>query len=86
MRCRMCREWIDPNLAGLRQLSNQNYDTAQLELKKKPRLIAKIILIIVAGGEVVNEASQKVIHLDWPDSQVGTKFPIDASTNHHVQR
>lgn len=39
-----------------------------LELENEPGLVSEITLIVVAGGEVINEARQKIIGFDRPDS------------------
>jgi len=36
-------------------------DALALELENKPGLVSKVVLIVVARGDVVNEACQKVI-------------------------
>ena len=56
-----------------------------LELENEPRLVAEIVLIVVPGGEVVNEARQKIIGFDRPDGQVRSDFNIDATPKHHIQ-
>src|SRR5438034_8830934 len=55
-------------------------DALALELENKPGLVSKVILIVVARGDVVNEACQKVIGFYGPDSQVRGDLEIDAST------
>src|SRR5437016_13924878 len=60
-------------------------DALALELENKPGLVSKVVLIVVARGDVVNEACQKVIGFYGPDSQVRGDLEIDASTNHHIK-
>jgi len=55
------------------------------ELENEPRLVAEIVLIVVPGGEVVNEARQKIIGFDRPDRQVRSDFNIEATPKHHIQ-
>jgi hypothetical protein len=56
-----------------------------LELENEPRLVAEIVLIVVPGGEVVNETRQKIIGFDRSDRQVRSDFNIDATPKHHIQ-
>jgi hypothetical protein len=56
-----------------------------LELENEPRLIAEIVLIVVPGGELVNETRKKIIGFDRPDRQVRSDFNIDATPEHHIQ-
>jgi hypothetical protein len=45
-------------------------EAAGLELENEPRLISEIILVVVARGDVVNEARQKIVGFYRPNSQV----------------
>src|SRR2546429_1415220 len=52
-------------------------DALALELENKPGLVSKVVLIVVARGDVVNEACQKVIGFYGPDSQVRGDLEIE---------
>ena len=56
-----------------------------LELENEPGLVSKIVLIVVARGDVVNETRQKIIGFYGPDSQVPGDLEIDASTKHQIK-
>src|SRR5215469_14997569 len=58
---------------------------ASLELENEPGLVSKVVLIVVARGDVVNETRQKIIGFYGPDSQVPGDLDIDASTKHQIK-
>ena len=60
-------------------------DEVGLELENQPGLVSKVILIVVAGGDVVNEACKKIIGFYGTDRQVLGDLEIDASASHHIK-
>jgi hypothetical protein len=58
---------------------------ASLELENEPGLVSKVVLVVVARGDVVNETRQKIIGFYGPDSQVPGDLDIDASTKHQIK-
>lgn len=60
-------------------------NASSLELENEPRLVAEIVLIVVPGGDVVDETRQKIIGFDRSDRQVRSDFNIDATPKHHIQ-
>jgi hypothetical protein len=56
-----------------------------LELENEPGLVAEIVLIVVPGGEIVNETRQIIVDFDRPNRQVRSDFNIDATPKHHIQ-
>jgi hypothetical protein len=58
---------------------------ASLELENEPGLVSKVVLVVVARGDVVNEMRQKIIGFYGPDSQVPGDLDIDASTKHQIK-
>ena len=56
-----------------------------LELENEAGLVSEIILIVVACGDVVNEARQNIIGFYGPDSQMGGDLEINSSTNRHAK-
>ena len=58
---------------------------ASLELENEPGLVSKVVLVVVARGDVVNETRQKIIGFDGPDSQVPGDLDIYASTKHQIK-
>ena len=56
-----------------------------LELENEPGLVSKVVLVVVARGDVVNETRQKIIGFYGPDSQVPGDLDIDASTKHQIK-
>jgi len=68
-----------------RLLSNARPNAPSLELENEPCLVAEIVLIVIPGGEVVNETRQKIIGFDRPDRQVRSDFNIDATPKHYIQ-
>ena len=74
-------------------LSNQPANTnrflrgleASLELENEPGLVSKVALIVVAGGDVVNEAGKKIVGFYRPDSKVRGHLEVDSSTSHQIE-
>jgi hypothetical protein len=58
---------------------------ASLELENEPGLVPKVVLIVVARGDVVYETRQKLIGFYGPDSQVPGDLDIYASTKHQIK-
>jgi len=58
---------------------------ASLELENEPGLVSKVVLVVVARRDVVNETRQKIIGFYGPDSQVPGDLDIDASTKHQIK-
>jgi hypothetical protein len=57
-----------------------------LELEDEARLISEVTLMVIAGGEVTDEARQKIICFDRADRQVRSDFNIEPSPKHYIQR
>lgn len=74
-----------PSPFAFQTAANARPNAPSLELENEPRLVAEIVLIVVPGGEVVNETRQKIIEFDRPDRQVRSDFNIDATPKHYIQ-
>ena len=74
-----------PSPFAFQTAANARPNTPSLELENEPCLVAEIVLIVVPGGEVVNETRQKIIGFDRPNRQVRCDFNIDATPKHHIQ-